>query len=184
MFYQASMHLFGKSPLLVLFWLALLFAVSFSHSYGQEVKKTDSDIRYWAEGGSAITTLGVGIQTGVVIDYNNHVFSLGATSTDLDFGTEVWDIAVLYGRSMRYQSLYLSAGTGVAVVGGVGYSDLFGNGTENSIETSLGFPLKGQISWEPIRFLALGIYSFANINTEQPFGGIGVSVRVGKFQEL
>lgn len=182
MFYRVGKHLFGKSQLFVLFWLVLLFTVNLSHSYGQEVQAPSSNISYWVQGGPSLTTLGTGLHAGLMVDYSNHLFSISTTSTDLDFGTETWDIALIYGRSMKYQSLYLSAGTGVAVVGGNGYSDLFGRGTKTSIETSIGFPLRGQISWQPMQFFGFGINSFLNVNTEQPFGGIGVSVRVGKFQ--
>ncbi|PAU94509.1 hypothetical protein CK503_06855 [Aliifodinibius salipaludis] len=164
--------------------LPLILVASFSQSYSQGVQKTDSHIDYWVQGGPSVTTLGTGLQAELMVDYNNHLFSISTTSTDVDFGTEIWDIALIYGQSMNYRSFYLSAGTGVAVIGGNGYSDLFGRGTKTSIETTIGFPLRGQISWQPVRFFALGINSFLNVNTEQPFGGIGISVRIGKFQGL
>ncbi|WP_441000945.1 hypothetical protein [Fodinibius sp. SL11] len=170
-----------RKALLVLLGLPLILVTSTSVSYGQGMQKSDSNINYGVQAGPSITTLGTGVQADLVVDYNNHLFSISTTSTDLDVGTETWDIALLYGRSMNYRSFYLSAGTGVAVIGGEGYSDLFGRGTKTSIETSIGFPLRGQVSWQPIRFLALGINSFLNVNTEQPFGGIGVSVRLGSF---
>lgn len=173
-----------RKVFLILLWLPFVFVTSISASYSQGAQKVDSNIRYWVQGGPSLTTLGTGLQAGLMVDYNDHLFSISTTSTDLDFGTETWDTALIYGRSMRYQSLYLSAGTGVAVVGGDGYSDLFGRGTKNSIETSIGFPLRGAISWQPMPFFAFGINSFLNVNTEQPFGGIGISVKVGKFQGL
>jgi hypothetical protein len=158
--------------------------VSFSQSYGQQLKTTNSDTGYWVHAGPSFTTLGTGLQAELTVDYNHHIFSVSTASTDFDFGTETWDVALIYGQSMNYRSFYLSAGTGVAVIGGEGYSDLFGRGTKTSIETTIGFPLRGQISWQPMPFLALGINSFVNVNTEQPFGGIGVSVRMGKLQQL
>ncbi len=181
---QASKNINARLQLLILLWLVLLLFVSFSKSYGQEVKTKNSDISYWIYGGPSVTTLGIGLQAELAVDYNNHLFLISTTRTDLDFGDETWDVALIYGQSMNYRSFYLSAGTGVAVIGGEGYSDLFGRGTKTSIETTIGFPLRGQISWQPVRFLGLGINSFFNVNTEQPFGGIGVSVKVGKLHKL
>ena len=184
MFYQGSKHMHGRTQLLVFCWFILLFFASFSQSYGQEAKPTNTDISFWIHGGPSVTSLGIGSQAGLAIDYNDHLFSIGATSTDLGFRNGTWDIALTYGRSMNYRSFYLSAGTGVAVVGGNGYSDLFGRGTKAPLETTIGFPLRGQISWQPIQFLGVGINSFLNVNTEQPFGGVGVSLRVGRLQKL
>ncbi|MEL7833681.1 hypothetical protein [Fodinibius sp. Rm-B-1B1-1] len=164
--------------------LSFIFMTGVSNSYSQSVQKGDSDVNYWVEGGPSLTTLGTGLQAGLMADYNNHLFSISTTSTDFDFGAETWDIALIYGRSMSYRAFYLSAGTGVAVIGGSGYSDLLGKGTKKSVDTSIGFPLRGQLSWQPISFMALGIYGFANVNTEQPFGGIGFSLRVGQFEGL
>lgn len=173
-----------KNILLIPVCLSLIFITSPFDSYSQGIQKTDSSIDYWVQGGPSITTLGTGLQAELMVDYNNHLFSISTTSTDVDFGTEIWDLALIYGQGINFRSFYISAGTGVAVIGGDGYSDLFGRGTKTSIETSIGFPLRGQISWQPVRFFAFGINSFLNVNTEQPFGGIGVSVKIGKFQGL
>lgn len=169
-----------KSLLLLLFSLVII-GMSFSSGYCQEIETQHSDLSYWIHGGTSANTLGIGIQGGLMVDYKNHIFSIRGASTDRDFGVETWDVAFLYGRSISYRTLYMSAGVGVAVIGGTGYSDLFGDKTEMPIETTIGFPIEGQVSWEFTSFLALGIYSFANINTEQPFGGLGLAVRLGQF---
>ncbi|SRR6056297_2448175 len=173
-----------KRALLTLLGCCLLLVTNNSVSFGQNVQKVDSNVSYYLQGGPSLTTLGAGLQAELGVNYNNHLFLISTTSTDFDFGNETWDVALIYGQSMTYRSFHLSAGTGVAIIGGEGYSDLFGRGTKSSIETSIGFPLRGQISWQPTRFLAFGINSFVNVNTEQPFGGIGVSVRMGKLQQL
>lgn len=119
---------------------------------------------------------------GIIFDYDHHVFSLRTASTSLQLGTETWDVALLYGRSMEYKTFYLSAAVGASVIGGKSYSRLFKRQDETTMETNtLGFPLEGQVSWEPVNFVALGVYSFVNVNTEQPFGGIGLSIRLGNF---
>lgn len=184
MFCQSGENMHSRTKSIVFFWVIFLFFASFSQSHGQEVKPTTKATTFWFYGGPSATTLGIGSQVGLAIDHKNHLFSIDATSTDLGFRNETWDIALTYGRTMSYRSLYLSAATGMAVVGGNGYSDLFGKGTRTPLETTIGFPLRGQISWRPINFFGIGMNSFFNVNTEQPFGGIGVSLSVGKFQKL
>lgn len=154
---------------------------SFSDSWGQQTETSNSELKYWIQAGNSVTTLGPGINGGITFDFNNHVLSLRTVSTDMNYGTETWDVALLYGRSMTYQSLYFSAGVGASVIGGKSYSRLFGSENSTKIETTMGFPLEGRVSWEPTGFVALGVYSFANVNTEQPFGGIGLSIRLGNF---
>lgn len=163
------------------FVLSLVLSISFlnfSDSYSQQISTSDSGLNYWVHSGTSVSTLGVGVQGGLSFDYNRHLFSLRTISTDLDYGAETWDIALLYGRGITYRSLYISAGAGASVIGGKKYSQLFG-GESTEAETTLGFPLEGQISWTPTGFIALGIYSYANVNTEQPFGGIGLNIRLG-----
>lgn len=159
-----------------------LFVSFFSfEAKAQQPTQPDKDHRYWIHGGPALTTLGVGYHGGITFDYNRHVFSARGLSSDTAPANEFWDIALLYGRSMNFESIYLSAAVGTSVIGGKGYSDLFGAGTPQNIETTLGFPLEGQVAWEPTRFLSLAVYTFMNVNTEQPLAGAALSVRIGNF---
>jgi hypothetical protein len=92
----------------------------------------------------------------------------------------MWDIGILYGRALYIRAFTLSASTGVAIVGGRSYQTLFGGGPGRAMDTAIGFPLEGTIVWEAASVLALGVRGFANVNTGQPFGGIGVMVRMGR----
>lgn len=161
-----------------LFILLSLTGTSFAQQ-GQSGNDS-TGLQYWVFGGPAITTLGPGTHAGLSFEYNKHVFSARTISTDLAYGSETWEVALLYGRSTNYRNFYLSGSVGASVIGGIGYTDLFGRGTESDLESSMGFPVEGRFSWQPIRFLSIGIYSFLNVNTEQPFGGMGVNLQVGK----
>lgn len=163
--------------------LALIISfLSYSNSFSQQTQNPDSELDYWIHTGTSVSTLGIGIQGGLSFDYNRHVFSLRTTSTDPSFGAETWDIAFLYGRSITYRPFYVSAGVGASVVGGKKYSRLFSSENAETAETTLGFPLEGQVSWTPTGFIALGVYSFANVNAEQPFGGMGLTIRLGNLR--
>jgi hypothetical protein len=86
---------------------------------------------------------------------------------------------VLYGRATTTEHLFLSAGTGVSVVGGTGYPRLFGGGRGTAFDPMIGFPLEGQVAWTPTGAVSLGLYAFANVNTAQPLGGLGLTLRLG-----
>jgi len=136
-------------------------------------------MRYEAYAGPSLTTLGLGASGGVSVEVDRHVFSLRATSTDPAFGQDTWDVGILYGRALFVRSFALAASTGVAVVGGTRYGSLFGRGPGRDLETMIGFPLEAAITWRPTRVLGLGVRGVANVNTGQPFGGLGVMLRVG-----
>lgn len=146
---------------------------------GQEIDDATSGVRYGVHAGPSLTTLGVGASGGLSVESNRHVFSLRAASTDPAFGGETWDVALLYGRAFFVRTFVLSGGTGVAVVGGTRYGHLFGRGAGSKLEPIIGFPLEGRLSWVPMGFVAVEVYGFANVNTGQPFGGLGVGVRIG-----
>ena len=164
-------------------WLALALATLLPLYVHAQPSDADSrPVRLWLQGGPSMTTLGAGLQAGIGIAFDRHVLSLRGTSTDRAVGAETWDVAFLYGREMVVRSVvHLSAGAGVAVVGGRRYRTLFG-GAHEALDPMIGFPLEGQVSWMFTSVLAVGLYGFANVNTGQPFGGVGVSVRAGRLR--
>lgn len=139
-----------------------------------------SNIYYGVHFAPSLTTLGPGLSGGVTVEANRHVFSLRTTSTAPTPADETWDVGLLYGRAVFIRSFVLSASTGVAVVSGTRYRSLFGSGPGRAMDTMIGFPLEGTAVWSPVSALAVGVRAFANVNTEQPFGGIGLTVHVGR----
>lgn len=165
--------------------LCLLIAIGLlgcSTAFGQSADDSASDLRYWVHAGPSITTLGSGMHGGLAVEFDRHVLSLRATSTEPAFGDETWDVALLYGRAMVIRPFVLSGGTGVSVVGGTRYGGFFGGGPGRSLDPMIGFPLEGQIAWRPTAVVAIGLYGFANVNTGQPFGGMGMTLRVGNLR--
>jgi|AntRauTorcE11898_2_1112593.scaffolds.fasta_scaffold13003_1 hypothetical protein len=130
-------------------------------------------------GGGAITTLGPGMVTGITVRNGGHQFIIRGVSTDLKPDSETWEIAGLYGRVLAINSFEFSAGAGVGVIGGRGYSQLFAVGKQESFETMIGFPLDGRITWKPVTHAGISLYSFANINTVQPIGGLALTLHLG-----
>lgn len=160
---------------------AISVLIGCSSVAGQPADRSPSELSYWFYGGQNLTTLGVGSHGGLAVEFDRHVLSARATSTDLVFGEQTWDVALLYSRATYAGDFFLAAGTGVSVVGGRSFSRLiaFNGETGDKLDPMLGFPLQSQVAWTPIDYGSIGLYGFANVNTGQPFGGAGLYIRIG-----
>lgn len=136
----------------------------------------------WLQSGPTLTTLGPGVHAIVGVAFDRHVLALRGASTDFTPDGETWDVGLLYGRTLTMGRLHLWGGTGVAVVGGTRYRRLFGGDDGEPFDPIIGFPLEANVAWLPTAVLAVGLHAFADVNTEHPFGGIGVHVRVGRLR--
>lgn len=161
----------------MIFILTCLFVTT--PAVGQSLSHSPSEDAIGVYGGVGITTLGPGLTAGVTARTGGHQFIFRGVSTDIDPAGETWEIAGLYGRVIALSSLQFSAGAGVGVVGGRGYSGLFATSTLADLETMIGFPIEGRITWEPVRHAGIGLHSFANVNTVQPFGGVALTLHLG-----
>lgn len=146
---------------------------------GQSLSDSPSSIAIGVYGGPGITTLGPGTTAGITFRNGGHQFIIRGISTDIEPTNETWEMAALYGRVIAVGNVQFSAGAGVGVVGGRGYSQLFVTGTQEKLETMIGFPLEGRITWKPIRQAGFGLHSFANVNTVQPLGGLALTLHLG-----
>lgn len=163
-------------------WFCLVVGLSLLSTpatFGQPSHDSVTDINVWIHGGPAATTLGLGMIGGAAVEFDRHVLSLRAVSTDQALGDELWEIAVLYGRATATEHVFLSAGVGTAVVGGTRYPRVFGGGEGEDFEPIIGFPLEGQIAWTPVRAVGIGVHAFANVNTAHPVGGVALTLRLG-----
>lgn len=148
----------------------------------QRAEPSDTDVSYWAYGGPAATTLGIGASGGVSVEVDHHLFSVRSVSTDPSLGGETWEVAFLYGRVTATEEFLLSAGAGTSIVGGIRYPRFFGGGEGEEFEPMIGFPLEGQVAWTPNKAVALGLLAFANVNTAHPMAALGVVLRLGDLQ--
>ncbi len=125
-----------------------------------------------AGGGGFAATAGADYGVG------NHLVSLRVAATAELFGDDFHDVAILYGRSSRWSRGMLALSTGVALVQGTRCDGVFGGCRETPAR--FGVPLAARLGLYPLRFLGVGVYGFANINSEQPFGGVALTVEVGR----
>lgn len=86
----------------------------------------------------------------------------------------VWDIGALYGRIAK-------ASWGLASIsGGVGIVGVSAQQENSSLH--LGIPMEGQLFWTPTSMLGIGIYGFANLNSEKSFAGVLFCLQIGKLR--
>ncbi len=95
MIFLSDRMLFIRSSLIVQFLTVACLLTITTSSYGQQTNVDTNTTNYWVHGGTSINNLGVGIQGGLSVDYNQHVFSLRTVSTDMSYGAEIWDIALV-----------------------------------------------------------------------------------------
>lgn len=170
---KSSSFIAGKSMLIMLATMCFV-----SPLQGQSLPDSPSGFTIGVYGGAGITTLGPGITGGITVRNGGHQFIIRGISTDTEIQSETWEIAGLYGRVIAVRAFQLSTGAGVGVVGGRGYSQLFAIGAQENLETMIGFPLEGRITWKPIRLAGLGLHGFVNINTVQPIGGMALTLHL------
>ncbi len=160
--------------------IAGILLFSGDRSYCQPVSASRTAPYYWVQPGAGITSLGPGLNGSLTVDIDNHLFTFRTVNTDLSLHGDTWEIAFLYGRGSRQRNLHFSAGVGVAVIGGKKYPGFFGGTSPEQVEPMIAFPLGGEIAWLATRYVAAVLHGFINVNTNQPIGGIGISLRIGK----
>ena len=98
------------------------------------------------------------------------------------------DIGVLYGRVANYKNIQFSISGGLGIVTGImrGAYITTPPGWFSSPEYekrsyfTYGIPLEAEFSYNPLKFLGLGVAVFANINPESSLWGINIMWKVGK----
>ncbi|MGH7671686.1 MAG: hypothetical protein ACREMC_02215 [Gemmatimonadales bacterium] len=91
-------------------------------------------------------------------------------------GTE--DFGLLFGRASAPGSIHASAAAGVGIAR---LQRAAGSGNESTSE-HFGVPLEAQLFWRPTRVFGVGLYGYGNLNNEQSFWGLSVSVQLGRLR--
>lgn len=163
-----------------------------SRSYAQDTSGNSQEHHYWVNLGSGIGWVdgGLGedwggISGGVSFSYQAgpSLFSIrwvAIAELQLDlWGTSgpaegVWDVGALYGRIAKtsWGLASISAGLGL-----VGVSDDQGVTTYHP-----GIPVESQLFWTPSSTFGIGIYGYANLNSEKSFLGALLCLQIGKLR--
>ncbi len=141
-----------------------------------------SEVAVWAQIAAGYATGGdnAAIMLGASSQIRSHVISVRSATTFNLFDDDFWDFALMYGLASRTSGSRITASAGVAIVDGHRCANFFDACEE--ISATIGLPLALDVAWIGLGFLGLGIHGFANINSEQSFGGIGLTVQLGKLR--
>ena len=146
------------------------------------LRAQDQGPGYWLNAGFGTNSLGfISGSANVSLQPAWGVLSLRGTANSEDlFGDEIWDVGLLYGGAIRSNDLLLSGGVGVAIVGGSRSEGLFSGRV--GIPSVIGFPLELQALWQIIPPFGIGLYGYADINSEESFAGFTICLHVGMFR--
>lgn len=170
---------------------ALVLLAGTSISYGQQDSSIAEKHHYWINigfGGSSH-----GISSGAIFSYrikgnlisfrfiyNEELNILGPSPSE-----SVWEFGLLYGINTKASYGLASISGGISMVGGVrrgkylSSEGWFSSNYEKLTFMSIGIPIEGQLFWTPFSFLGVGIYAFANLNTEGSFAGALICLQLG-----
>ncbi|OGC85459.1 MAG: hypothetical protein A2142_08440 [candidate division Zixibacteria bacterium RBG_16_48_11] len=171
---------------------ALTLLPTHSHSYAQDTSNNTKEQHYWVNlgGGFGWVHGGLGgdpagVSGGLSLSYSkgSSLFSIrGVVNEEFKLDLwgysgppeSVWDVGVLYGRIAKASSGLASISAGVSIVGA--------SLDEGTLPLRLGIPIEGQLFWTPTSVVGIGIYGFANWNSEKSFLGALLSLQIGKLR--
>lgn len=135
----------------------------------------------WIDGGIGVGVFGVlPLNVGLTAQINRTVISLhNITTIEQFFGDAFNDTRLTVGWAFESDKLFLSGGTGIALVSGSRSNGLFAERT--AIPTTVGLPIDIQAGLRPTSFIGLAFHGFATINAEQPIYGVTLNLQAGKF---
>jgi hypothetical protein len=163
-----------------------------SPSYAQDTSTNTEEHQFWVNlgaGGSWVQHgLGEdkgGISGGMSLSYRQggSLFSVrGVENAEFELNLwgnsgnpeSIWDIGALYGRIAKASWGLASISGGVGIVGVSHQQEI------SSLH--LGIPMEGQLFWTPTSILGIGIYGFANWNSEKSFAGVLFCLQIGKLR--
>lgn len=137
---------------------------------------------YWLNAGLGTNSLGfIAASASVSLQPEWGVLSLRGTANSEDlFGDEIWDVGLLYGRSVGLgDNVMLSGGAGIAVVGGSRGGGIFSERV--GIPSVIGFPLEAQAMWQFLPPFGIALYGYADFNSVESFAGVTLCLHAGKF---
>ena len=131
-------------------------------------------------GGGSVGNGGLSLGLYTTYQFSKNLLTLRILSSGEFWGKTLNDYSLLYGRVLISSKVFASLGGGLGVVGGsTSHGGFFTKRTTEKIETVIGIPLEAQLFWRPTQFLGLGLYGFANINSEETFYGSLLSLQIG-----
>jgi hypothetical protein len=153
---------------------------------GQLIHAQSSGSQYfWIEfgiGGGSVGEEGVSANLNVNYQIGSNLLSGRIIGCGELFGRTLNDYSFLYNCVLNSSALLISFGGGLGIVTGHISHGLFSDKAPEKIAPVIGLPLEARLFIRPLSFLGLGLFGFANINGEESFSGVTLSLAIGKLR--
>jgi hypothetical protein len=141
----------------------------------QPVSETTSPM-FWISGGLGVGSYGLSSQLEAAVQIGPNVFMVRRVATTDIFAT-IHGTGVLYGRGTSTMAIL----GGIGVARGHQQNQINEPGAGPEVPPSLGLALHGQWRVGHRGPLGLALSGFLNLNPEQSFGGLTLTVQLGHF---
>lgn len=147
----------------------------------------DQTKNYWLNLGVGAGSVGTAGIISLNFQFGEQILTLGHHSNFQLFGSDFWDIGVIYGKQLSNKgTIFTSVGAGLSIVGGTRRTEglsLFSQGPPpRPINLTLGIPLEMQFIIRPSSAIGIGVCGHININKENPFAGLTLCLQFGKIK--
>ncbi len=167
------------------FSFVLLFGTFLNQpSHAQE---TDDVRRNWLTAGIGLSGEHVKFSGSLAYQFDTHLVSLrmawsGGVCPTCEDNDVFGDVAILYGRSTISDNFHASIAGGLGLAEGHEAAS-FENGFEGKdFPTSVGLAVQGQLFLDVSNSLGIGLYFFANINSQKNLFGTTLTLQLGRIR--
>lgn len=154
----------------VLIWLAGFLSLSVVPLAAQDPGGEKGVGMIWVTGGLGTGSQDLAAAASLDVSWSDHLLSLRTAAVEpgllFESGDRYNDVGLLYGHTVRWSDgiAALSAGIGV---------------TRGDLETRPSIPVAARAAWHFSPAFGIGSYWFLNINREQAFGGVALTLELG-----
>jgi hypothetical protein len=135
---------------------------------------------FWVAGGFGFASRGPAAHVSGTYRSGGNLFSARGAGTIAVFGDELWDVGILYGRSLLAGVVHASAAAGGGLVGGMTREGVHDD--PRPLQRTFGVPIEVQLFFRPLPVLGIGLYGFSNVNREESFTGVTAAVQLGRLR--
>jgi len=197
--------------ILIISILGILLSFPVKYSFAEEQnEKKEEEVNYWLNAGYGVVgtfnsyrdIIGISLSAQTKrslfsIRYIRVQETLSVAGPKLEIHPSeiVWDLGLLYGVCEKGSSAFGAVAAGLAAVGGQNrgkYLYSIGGGctdhNNDYYETlgylTVGIPVEAQLMWTPFPFVGAGLWGFADLNPKKSFGGLLLTIQIGKLNPL
>lgn len=150
--------------------LVIFLATGVGTVAAQDSGRKEGNGKSWVTGGLGTGSQDLAAAASLDISWSDHIVSFRAAAVEpgllFESGDRYNDVGLLYGHAVRWSD-------GIAALsGGIGVA-------RGDLETRPSLPIAARAAWHFSPAFGIGTYWFLNINREDPFGGVTLTLELG-----